>query len=176
MFVEDRLELRVDNVADGSGGSGEGTGCGLFRGNKPIQSLLDVATALLDLEFLNFEDLASDRPADRGGIDDVDRGDNLAQGQVYGSLDTELRAKMKNLAGSRTDELPDIEQAHTTILEGIETLSDAMRNIAGAVDGYAQVLKSAHENAEWQQSPSRAKSVSSAQPVPRHRESTRAGA
>ncbi|WP_280509376.1 putative toxin [Nocardia farcinica] len=73
----------------------------------------------------------------------------LNAASVYGSLDTELRAKMKNLAGSRTDELPDIEQAHTTILEGIETLSDAMRNIAGAVDGYAQVLKAAQENAEW---------------------------
>lgn len=74
----------------------------------------------------------------------------LNTASVYGSLDTDLRAKMKNLSGSNTEELPDIEEVHGAILDGIETLSDAMRNLAGAVDGYAQVLKAAQENAEWQ--------------------------
>ncbi|MBF6260205.1 hypothetical protein IU468_28505 [Nocardia farcinica] len=74
----------------------------------------------------------------------------LNTASVYGSLDTDLRAKMKNLSGSNTEELPDIEEVHGAILDGIEALSDAMRNLAGAVDGYAQVLKAAQENAEWQ--------------------------
>jgi hypothetical protein len=69
---------------------------------------------------------------------------------IYTTQDTELRAKMSNLSGSSTPELPDIQDTHNAILDGVEILGDAMRQQAGATGGYADVLKAAQEGAEWE--------------------------
>jgi hypothetical protein len=69
---------------------------------------------------------------------------------IYTTQDTDLRAKMNNLSGSSTPELPDIQNTHTAILDGVEILGDAMRQQAGATGGYADVLKAAQEGAEWE--------------------------
>ncbi|TQM26216.1 putative toxin [Nocardia bhagyanarayanae] len=69
---------------------------------------------------------------------------------VFSTLDTELRTKMKYLAGSTSDEIPDINEAHTSVVDGLEILGDALRQQAGAVDGYAVVLRAAQEGAEWE--------------------------
>ncbi|MGW6727612.1 putative toxin [Nocardia sp. NPDC055029] len=74
----------------------------------------------------------------------------LNAASVYGTLDTEIRKKMQNLDGSKTDELPDIKDAHNSVVGAVDTLSDAMRNISGAVDGYATTLKDVQEYSELQ--------------------------
>lgn len=69
---------------------------------------------------------------------------------VYSNLDPDLRAKMKNLAGCTSEEIPDIDEAHRSVIDGLEILGDALRQQAGAVGGYAVVLKAAQEGAEWE--------------------------
>lgn len=69
---------------------------------------------------------------------------------VYSNLDPDLRAKMANLAGSTSEEIPDIDEAHRSVIDGLEILADAIRQHAGAVGGYAVVLKAAQEGAEWE--------------------------
>ncbi|MEV3965483.1 hypothetical protein AB0M34_32160, partial [Nocardia sp. NPDC050193] len=69
---------------------------------------------------------------------------------VYSVQDTDLRAKMNNLSGSSTSELPDIQDTHRAVLDGLEILGDAMRQQAGATGGYADVLKAAQEGAEYE--------------------------
>lgn len=69
---------------------------------------------------------------------------------VYATQDVELRAKMANLSGSSTSELPELQDTHTALLDGLEILGDAMLQQAGATDGYAQVLKAAQDGAEYE--------------------------
>ncbi|MFE9789249.1 putative toxin [Nocardia salmonicida] len=69
---------------------------------------------------------------------------------VYSTLDTDLNPKMKTLACSTSEEIPDIDEAHKSVVDGLEILGDALRQQAGAVDGYAVVLRAAQEGAEWE--------------------------
>lgn len=69
---------------------------------------------------------------------------------VFSTLDTGLGVKMKYLAGSTSEEIPDIDEAHRSVVDGLEILGDALRQQAGAVDGYAVVLRAAQEGAEWE--------------------------
>lgn len=69
---------------------------------------------------------------------------------IYSTQDTDLRTKMRNLSGSSTPELPDLQNTHTSVLDGVEILGDAMRQQAGATGGYAEVLKAAQEGAEYE--------------------------
>lgn len=74
----------------------------------------------------------------------------LKAASAYGTLDTEIRKKMANLDGSQTEELPDIRDAHNSVVDAFDTLSDAMRNISGAASGYAATLKDVQQYSETQ--------------------------
>ncbi|MFC6009725.1 putative toxin [Nocardia lasii] len=74
----------------------------------------------------------------------------LNTASAYGTLDTDLRKKMANLSGSQTDEMPDIQESHNSVINAFDTLSDAMRNISGATSGYGTVLKDVQEYSELQ--------------------------
>jgi len=67
---------------------------------------------------------------------------------AYGALDNGIKPKMKQLLTVKTDETPDIEQTDKSVLEALELLSDAIRNLASASSGYADILKAAQEGIE----------------------------
>ncbi|MFI6573582.1 putative toxin [Nocardia fluminea] len=74
----------------------------------------------------------------------------LNAASAYGTLDVDLRKKMANLSGSQTDEMPDIQDAHNSVIDAFDALSDSMRNISGAVGGYSATLKDVQEYSELQ--------------------------
>ncbi|MGV9409710.1 putative toxin [Nocardia sp. NPDC003693] len=69
---------------------------------------------------------------------------------AYGSLDNDVKPKMDTLSVAKTTEMPDITSTNSSVKDAVELLADAMRQISGALSGYADVLKAAQEGAEWE--------------------------